>query len=234
MRLPGATNRTVIIGQNGSGKSTFGCWLLSQMNWHVQPWIILDYKYDELLAEIPGVVELGINEKLPSRPGLYIARPYGDRRDQKNMLRKGSIEQEQIDSDVEHFMMRVWVKERTGLFLDEGYLVPDRQAFKMLLVTGRSKRIPMIVNTQRPTWVPRHVFSESNFFVVFRLNDNRDQKIVEHFIPIKMSRPLPEFHSYFYDSGRHDVVVLKPVPMAEEILELYDARMMPARRMSWR
>ncbi len=233
MRLPGPTNRTVIIGQNGSGKSTFGAWLLAHMNWDRQPWVIVDYKYDELLADIPAI-EIGVNEKLPRKPGLYIMRPYGTRRDQQKMAKSGGINKERIDDDVENFMMRCWVKERIGLYFDEGYLVPDREALKTLLVTGRSKRIPIIINTQRPVMLPRHVFSESNFFVVFRLMDSRDEKVVKFFTPIDMDKVLPEFHSYYFDAGQNELLTLKPVPDADRILDIYDERMMPERRMIFR
>lgn len=233
MRLPGPTNRTVILGQNGSGKSTFGTWLLSQMNWHQQPWIIVDYKYDELLSQLP-TQELLVTDRLPKHPGLYVVHPYGTRVDQQRMVRAGTLNEEAIAVAVENMLLRIWARERIGLYLDEGYLVPDRSALKTLLVTGRSKHIPMIINSQRPVMVPRHVFSESNFFVVFRLNDSRDIKIVRYFAPIDMENSLPEFHSYYYDAAHNEMAILSPVPDADTILSIYDDRMRTHRGMSWR
>lgn len=219
MRLPGPTNRTVIVGGSGSGKSTFGTWLLSRMNWDQQPWIIVDYKYDELIVEIPGIETIGIDEKLPRKAGLYIVHPTPAQ-----------------DDKVEAFMWRVWNKERVGLFFDEGYLVPDKEAFRTLLVTGRSKHIPIITNSQQPVRVPRHVLSEASFYVVFRLNDTMDEGVIRRYVkPLREQdfSVLPPHYSYYYDAVANEMTVLKPVPDGEHILGLFDQRLKPDRSFSY-
>src|SRR5207302_775120 len=109
-------------------------WLLSHANWPRRPWVIIDYKRDELINDIPGLQELRLGARIPRRAGLYVVHPRPDQQD-----------------EVEALLWRIWEKERTGVLIDEAYLVPNKHAFSTLLVTGRSKKIPMIMNTQRPS-----------------------------------------------------------------------------------
>src|SRR5574337_795407 len=134
MRLPNNQQRLVIVGRTGSGKTRAGLWHLSTRNFN-SPWIIVDYKRDELIAQSPAV-ELGLNEKIPKN-GLYVIRP--DPTDEDN-------------SAVENLMMRCWDRGNIGLYFDEGFMVPDEKALRMILTQGRSLRVPVIMVSQRPVW----------------------------------------------------------------------------------
>ena len=73
IRLPDDSKRLYIIGRTGSGKTVAGVWHLSHRSWRKMPWVIVDYKGDELIARLPAT-EIR-NWKVPSEPGLYILRP---------------------------------------------------------------------------------------------------------------------------------------------------------------
>ena len=73
-RLPNFHQRTAIIGRTGSGKTQFGAWLLSHAPFDKQPYVMIDYKGDDLLNSIDRVREIGLKE-VPKHAGLYTIRP---------------------------------------------------------------------------------------------------------------------------------------------------------------
>ncbi len=196
----------MIVGRTGTGKTQAGGWHLSRANFTTQPWIVYDFKGDELLGSITRAREIAVTE-LPTKPGIYIVRPLPDDTE-------GIGEQ----------MRRIWEQENTGVFVDEGYMV-DGPWFRALLTQGRTKRIPMIVLAQRPVWISRFVFSEADFYQVFHLNHSKDRQKIEEYVPVDIDRRLPDFHSYYYDVARNSVCVFKPVPTKDEILAVFDARL---------
>jgi hypothetical protein len=212
-RLPGPRDRIAVLGRTGSGKTHFGVWLLSQANWPQRPWLIIDFKHDDFLRQLT-TTELGLTERLPRQPGLYIVHPRPD----------------QLE-DVEGMLWRVWRRERTGLYADEGYLLPERGALQALLTQGRSKQIPVIMLSQRPVKVSRFVFSEADFFSVFHLNDKRDKDTVRSFAPVDLQRPLPRHHSHYYDVAEDRLYRMQPAPPRGAILDIFDRR---SNRTRWR
>lgn len=212
-RLPGLSHRHTIIGRTGSGKTQMGAWALSHAPFDVQPWIIVDYKRDELLNACPHIVEIGLDE-VPKVPGLYIVHP-----------------RPSDEEAVENWLWRVHSTGHTGLYIDEGYMVPDLGALRAILTQGRSLRIPLTILTQRPVWVTRFAISEADFYTVFAMNSLRDKRIVEDFLPRgALDQQLPQFHSVWYDVAKNRLLTVKPVPEAEEIVERLHDRLKPKRR----
>lgn len=208
MRFPDDTNRHAIIGATGSGKTQAALWHLSHRNFHLQPWIVYNFKADESIDEIPHARHIGV-EEVPVKPGIYITHPHPS----------------QID-EVEAQMWAVWQRGNTGVYIDEGYMIGrNNQAFRSLLTQGRSKHIPMMVLSQRPVWLDRFVFSESEYFQVFRLQHKKDMKNVQEFITTDVSRRLPEYHSWYYDVGENKTIILQPVPELDTIYDTFDRRL---------
>jgi hypothetical protein len=206
-------DRHSIIGTTGSGKTQAALWHLSHRNFHLMPWLIYDYKREQSINAIEGARHIELDE-IPDTPGIYIAHPHPD------------------DTDaVEKQMWAIWNRGNTGVYVDEGYMVGrHNRAFRSLLTQGRSKSIPMIVLSQRPVWMDNFVFSESQFFQVFRLQFRKDVANVESFVPVNLKNRLPEYHSYYYDVGQDRVNVLKPVPAIEAILGTFERRLRPQRK----
>src|SRR5215469_1876964 len=208
---------TTVIGTTGSGKSTLAAHLLSRAPFHFRPYFILDYKREQIFAQCRRIVELDVNGKLPTEPGLYIVRPVPS----------------QIE-DVENWFERIWHMQNCGVYIDEGYLTPDKNWLRNLLCTWRSLGITVIAATQRPVDVPRFFFTEATYFSVFHFNDKKDkQRVNEYTVEGMADRPLAPFHSYWYDRAQHRAtdpnpyVVLAPVPNADAIVELIDSRLRP-------
>jgi hypothetical protein len=214
LRLPTEENRTSIVGATGSGKTIAETWHLSMRAIDQRPYAVFNWKGDKSIDGIPHARHIGLDE-IPTKPGVYIyhPRPTAD------------------DDEVESIFWEIWEREKIGVVIDEGYMVPKNSAaFRALLTQGRSKEIPMIVLSQRPVHMDRFVFSESEFFQVFRLQHEDDAKTVQKFIPRSIGRRLAKHHSYYYDAAEDKLVTLKPVPPIEEQYKIFDRKLRLTRR----
>ncbi len=214
--FPDTSQRVTIFGRTGSGKTQFAAWLLSEAPFHQQPYIVFDYKRDKLLGQIDFAKEIGIGE-IPKHPGLYIVHPII----------------EITDNAVEAWLWRIWAKEQIGIYVDEGYSLPNKgAAFKAILTQGRSKNIPAIVLSQRPRDISRFIFTEADFYGAFHLNDRNDMKRCAEFMPpeINWRERQPKYNCRWYDVGQDRVFNMLPAPDAETILDKFYDRLKPVRK----
>ena len=210
MRLPNATERHAIIGTTGSGKTVFGLWCLSHRNYHEMPWIIYDFKRDDNIAQIPRLEEIRVNGSIPKRKGLYVMRPDA---------------QDIDDGTVTESLYNIWRRENTGVFIDEGYMIPRLdKGLRTLLTQGRSKHIPMISLSQRPSYISPFLLSESEFKSVFYLQHPADIERVNEWMPACNPAKLPDHASYWYQRDGRIFKQLKPCEPMPKILERFDKR----------
>lgn len=215
MNLPNDTQRHLIIGRTGSGKSQLATYLLSLRRYDLMPWVICNFKDDELLNQIPGVTELdGLKLPKPKQftPGLYMARPDIDDWD-----------------GMEAMLAEMWKRTHIGLYVDEALVIsaPKHPAYRRILTQGRSRRVPVVACTQRPVDLDRYNFSESEYISIMALSDNREPEKIRDMIggdTLNMDI-LPEYHSYYLDRIKRTVSIIAPVPDAETILEQFDRRL---------
>lgn len=209
-RLPNTSQRLAIIGRTGSGKTVAGGYHLSRRDLRKEKWVIFNFKGDKLIDSIERArhVELDWRPPRGNEGGIFIVHP---------------MPQDKVE--IEQFLWRLWDYENIGVYADEGYMLANSAAYEALLTQGRSKRIPMINCTQRPVWVSRFVFSESDFYQVFDLNDKRDWQTVEAFMPRVEDKELPEFHSWYYDVARKKMYQFSPVPEPKTIIATIDAQL---------
>ncbi len=215
-RLPGATHRTGIFGRTGSGKTRQAAWLLSLSPFDKVPYVVIDYKLEQLFTQTDRIREIGFDE-VPKKPGVYILRPLPT-----------------DDDAVEAWLWKLHQRENCGIYVDEGYGIdPKSKALRAVLTQGRSKRLPVIYISQRPAWISPFVVSEADFLSVFQLTKPEDRQRVAAIMPaldLDVSQSLPEYHSRWYDVGRAQGFTLKPVPSDDDILNRLDDRLKPKRK----
>ena len=218
IRFPDDTQRLTIVGTTGSGKTHAMMWHLARRNYDEKPWIIYDWKGDEFINALPGTFDLDVNAPAPEHPGLYIVHPIPEDDDEAVRLQ----------------MIDIWKKQDIGVVVDEGYMVArSNDGFRKLLTQGRSKHIPMIIGTQRPVWMDRFVFTESEFKQVFRLQSADDLKKLKETIPDieAMANIYPlkgkerQRWSYYYDGTEDRLVPLRPVPDQAAIQSMFAAKL---------
>lgn len=221
---PSDTERMAIIGRTGSGKTVAGLFNLSRRSWDAMPWIIFDFKGDPLIRGVERAGAKAIDlDKPPKSSGLYIVRPHPD----------------DLPA-VDKFLSRVWENGKTGLYFDEGYMVGDPRralpSFRALLTQGRSKRIPIITLSQRPSWLDRFVWTESEYFQVYHLQSKTDWKSAEDFMPVDLSavfngpNRMPDYYSLHHAIKTSTTSRLSPVPEPAMLLSKFRARLRPVQK----
>lgn len=214
VRLPNNRQRIAVLGRTGSGKTLAAGWHLSTKDLARDKWVAIDFKHDELIGAIEGARHIDFEDPM-RHPGLYVLRPLPH-------------EIERVDK---FLWEKVWQPGGIGVWCDEGYMFQDTPGFEACLFQGRSKRIPMIVLAQRPAWISRFVFSEADFYQFFALNDLRDKKTVANLVPaLYKAERLPDYHSYYYDVAKDNLVVMQPVPSKDEIIEKIDSKLIKKKR----
>jgi len=205
VRLPDASNRVTVVGSTGSGKTRFGIWLFSVARYGNIPRILLDFKGDDLIAAIEDAGyarEISVLSKPPTKPGTYVVRPLPTQL-----------------AELDTFLWEVWRKGNVALFFDEGTMTAKSRAVPAILTQGRSKKIPVITLSQRPAWLSRYVFTESEYFAIFRLNNKQDRDTVRDFVNTQAEVPRLPYHSLWYDAGQDQAAIFSPVPGDAQIIE---------------
>lgn len=202
--IPGGDKRTIVVGRTGSGKTTFAAFLLSWQRFDTRPWVVLDFKEEEIFGEAhPPMVAWSLAKRIPKRGLFHITVMPGD------------------ESALENWLWRLWERRNCGLFIDEALRInPYSKAIAAILLQGRSRRIPVIACTQRPVKCAPEFFSEADFFSIFPpLNRDTDRKTIEQWgVPIPWEDRIPDHWSYWYDVKRHELSLLQKVNDADMIL----------------
>lgn len=210
-RFPDDTQRLAIVGVTGSGKTQAAVWHLSARDFEQKPWIVYNFKRDEIVDGIPHVRHIGL-EEIPAAPGVYVVHP-------------GPQDGEAVENQMWH----LWDAENVGVYIDEGFMVKrNNEAFEALLTQGRSKHIPMIVLSQRPRWISRFVFTEAEFVQIFELQWKNDRKTVEEFVPADLESELPKlprYYSLYWDRPNRQLTPMARVPSLDTIYATFARRL---------
>lgn len=220
----------MVLGATGSGKTVAGLGHLALADFDKKPYVLFNTKGDENLNAIQGAVEWNVHRAPPIKPGIYQVRP------------KAGIDNEAMRD----FLYQILEQENMGLYVDEGYAIAHSKKinypFQDVMTQGRSKKISVIINSQKPSWIDPFVVSEAGYYQVFRLNDKRDKDRLREFIPedapviiksqatanfdtLSLAHRLPLHHSLWYDVSNHVGAFLRPARPPEESIHLIDKRL---------
>jgi hypothetical protein len=208
-RRPSDAHHSFIVGQNGGGKTAAAAYQFAWRSYDKMPWIVVNYKRDEYLDEIPGAREMNVNAPIPKEPGIYITRP------------------DPFPGSIEKLLFNAIEHERVGLYIDEGLNVGEHsKGLRLVLTQGRSKRVPLIFLSQRPCRLGVFPLSEAKFFQAFYLQAQNDRKTICEYVPVSVNAfdTLPEYHSFYYDSEKRRLAKIGPVPFGDEVLDIFDRR----------
>lgn len=202
--FPKSSDRTVIVGATGSGKTQFGVFLLATRDWDKRRWFILDFKGETLFASL-NLPEYQLGQKFPEENGLYRVR-----------VVPGS------DALISQFFLQVYNTGNVGVFIDEGYMLPYQDKWvRAVLTQGRSKNIEIVCLVQRPVKIDTWFFSEASYICYFALRNKDDKKRVSEYMDgIEITR-LPRYHCLWYDVVNDVGTVFEPVPEADELIEMF-------------
>ncbi len=198
--LPG--ERVIIAGRTGSGKTIGAVWLLSR-----SPgcWLVLDRKYDKAFENIGPTVGLNCDyDNLWKENRILIVRPE-------------TSDPGELDAWIQRVSER-W--QHIGLLIDELYYVHTNgragDGLVGWLTRGRSRQQSFIGCTQRPAWVSRFCFSESDYIVSYTLNLADDRKRMYEFTGRKdMLQKTRRYKWAWYDVARDKLTRFGKVPFSD-------------------
>ena len=198
--------RAIVAGRTGNGKSTLACFLLSQSPGH---WLILNPKWTKAYAELP---DAHVIKKFDVKA---IERSLTDHRFTLFNPKSEHASVELLDDLVGYFHDNY---NNLGLCVDELYTMHRQgQALPGLLgwlTRGRELGQSFLGLTQRPAWISKFLFSESDFIggMDLSLKDDRKRMVEMTGREAFMDR-LDKYRWLWYDVGNDDLKKYGPVPM---------------------
>lgn len=167
--------------------------------------LVLDPKLDDQVAGLPNAhVAYGVRAALKALPGRVIYRPLPS-------------EIEDLPRAFEPLARAVFVAGACGLVLHETEIVAPssgaRRWLRSLIAWGRSRNVPVIFCTQRPSRIDRLARSEPAHVYLFRLADADDLRTISGLMGVKSSalRPLSTEHAFYYRGPDGRVVTMAPL-----------------------
>lgn len=207
--IPEAGEHCLIVGQNGSGKTAFACWLLARVS--LSPIVIYDTKIEPKFNKFPNsIVVADMHEALEHKDNVavdyIVVRP----------PIQYMLEQKMLD----HMLLTHYLEfKHCPAYIDEAYTfhINGRAGpgLTALLTRGRSRGISTIISTQRPVLLSRFCITEAKKSYIFKLVDRSDRKRLNDVIPDYADMPQPVKHGfYFFDSNSMEQPELfKPVTL---------------------
>lgn len=210
--IPQSGEHALIVGQNGSGKTAFACWLLARVE--QAPIIVYDTKIEPKFNKFPGVVivrtmEEALQHKDDVSVDYIVVRPPVE------YMREPKLLDNMLWEHYSHF-------QHCPAYIDEAYTFHSNArpgpGLIALLTRGRSRGISTIISTQRPVMLSRFCITEAKKTYVFRLVDKADRRRLNDVIPDYADMPQPVKHGfYFFESGvMEEPVLFKPITLDKQ------------------
>lgn len=205
----------IILGQNGSGKSVM---LLEQARRApLGPVVVMDTKIDEgftRLAEkesaeiVSSLAEYkrALKRKANKMPDYLIVRP--------------PIEEVTDPEALDLYCQEAYEKTHLYFLVDEAYQLHNNgRAYPGLiglLTRGRSRKISVVLCSQRPKWLSIFCLTEVKHFYIFRLIDRGDRARIAELTPYNRDTIPPEYHFYYYNIKSGEYILFAPLDIEQE------------------
>ncbi len=207
--IPKPGEHALIVGQNGSGKTAFACWMLERLE--QAPVLIFDTKIEPKFSKFPASVivetmEEALKYKDDVEVDYIVIRPPVD------FMREPKLLDEMLWFAYQHF-------QGCPVYIDEAYTfhVNGRAGpgLVALLTRGRSRGISTIISTQRPVLLSRFCITEAKLIYIFKLTDKADKKRLDDVVPNYSDMPNPvKYGFYFYETTDMDEPILyRPITL---------------------
>lgn len=209
MELPriNAGTRAIVSGRTGSGKSTLGIWLLSRSQQH---WVILNPKHTAAYKNLDDAI---IFKKFDARAIL--------KRLKRHKFVVLNFKDYEATSDFMDDILR-WLHDKTanvGVCCDELYTMHSAagragDGLVGWLTRGRELKQSFLGLTQRPVWISRFLFSETDFIgsMDLLLEDDR-KRLVSETGAEGFTERLPNHRWLWYTVADDDIAKFGPVPL---------------------
>lgn len=209
-------NRGLLVGKTGSGKSQNAIFQLRHAVG--SPVIIFDTKIEDCFFSLPeGDEELEVVNNFDEFKALAkrAAKDWPD-----YILVRPSADEVRFWEPLDNYTHFVYNNfGKCFIYFDEMLQwhknMQAGSGLINLLTRGRSRGKTTLMASQRPAWISRFCFTESDKFYVHKLNDQRDYQSLSAVVPNieSVARP-PRFHFWHYDTGAdmESPVLFKPVP----------------------
>jgi hypothetical protein len=198
--------RALIAGKTGSGKTTLATWFMLRSYQH---WLILNPKHTAIYRTLPDAV---VYRKFDPR-GVY-----SDIQRRKYVVLELSgyeATREYMDGIIAWLQSAV---NNVGLCVDELYTLHSAgghagDGLIGWITRGREKKQTMLGLTQRPAWLSRFLFSETDYLCAMLLNLSEDRERMyevtgdRHFL-----ERVTEYRWLWYDDARNSTTLYGPVP----------------------
>jgi len=214
----------VLCGQTGSGK-TWGA--IFQLQHSPQDCVIvLDTKGE------PAFNTLAVDDETHEfyNDGDSFARAVRSHDRPNYMIVRPSADEIAEPLEMDSILQNIYNARQPCLtYIDEAYQwhVAGRAGAGLtgLLTRGRSMGISTLLATQRPAWISRFCFSESQKYFIYKLSDKKDRKTISEYIPdFDIAKSVPKFNFWYYDNAADtDLATLyNPVPAPKRSAKISD------------
>lgn len=209
--------RGIIIGQTGSGKTVGG--IVHLQNTNLYPVLILDTKGEPAFDTIAQDDE----ETVIYDDAESFIKQWHRRHQPEYSVIRPSVAEMTDPLELDSVLQQIYnAGKKCLIYIDEAYQwhVQGRAGAGLigLLTRGRSKKMSVLMSTQRPAWLSRFCFTESQKFYIYRLTDKRDHKILSEYIPGFLTTSVAKKHHFlYYDNSKDEegIKYYKPVPFSQ-------------------